>query len=69
MASSMQQYVSHFDGPDGLKKEAKPMQSPGTKEVLVQINAVSLNYRDVEGTRAEVSNPSPGGWWGNVWLM
>lgn len=54
MAPSIQQYVSHFDGPEGLTKETGPMPSPGAREVLVQINAVSLNYRDAEGTKADV---------------
>lgn len=45
----MQHYISHFDGIDGLKKEDVPMPSPGPDQVLVQIRAISLNYRDTEG--------------------
>lgn len=49
MAPSIQQFVSNFDGLDGLKKVDAPMPSPGQGEVLVQIKTVSLNYRDMEG--------------------
>lgn len=46
---TMQHYISHFDGIDGLKKEDVTIPSPGPGEVLVQIRAISLNYRDMEG--------------------
>lgn len=46
---TMQHYISHFDGIDGLKKEDVPIPSPGPGQVLVQIRAISLNYRDMEG--------------------
>lgn len=49
MSPSIQQYISHFDGLDGLKKVDAPLPSPAQGEVLVQIKAVSLNYRDMEG--------------------
>ncbi|KAL4867275.1 hypothetical protein BDV12DRAFT_209951 [Aspergillus spectabilis] len=53
MATSIEQYVSHFDGPSGLKKVKVPIPSPGPGEVLVKISAVSLNYRDVEVIRGD----------------
>ncbi|KAK2767584.1 hypothetical protein FQN54_003742 [Arachnomyces sp. PD_36] len=56
MASSIEQYVSHFDGADGLKKVTEPMPSPGAGEVLVQVKAVSLNYRDAEVVRGEYNH-------------
>ncbi|GKZ20529.1 hypothetical protein AbraIFM66951_005854 [Aspergillus brasiliensis] len=56
MATSVQQYVSHFDGVDGLQKVEVPMPSPAAGEVLVQINAVSLNYRDGEVIRGEYNH-------------
>ncbi|KAB8203124.1 Medium chain dehydrogenases/reductase MDR/zinc-dependent alcohol dehydrogenase-like family protein [Aspergillus parasiticus SU-1] len=56
MATSIEQYVSHFNGPDGLKKIQVSMPSPGPGEVLVQINAVSLNYRDIEVIRGEYNH-------------
>lgn len=49
MSPSIQQYISYFDGLDGLKKVDAPLPSPAQGEVLVQIKAVSLNYRDMEG--------------------
>ena len=49
MATSIQQYISHFDGLDGLEKLETQIQSPASGEVLVEIHSVSLNYRDMEG--------------------
>ena len=34
-------------GIDGLRLVEKPKPSPGQREVLVRIRAVSLNYRDL----------------------
>ncbi|ODM16489.1 hypothetical protein SI65_07996 [Aspergillus cristatus] len=56
MARSIQQFVSNFDGLDGLKKVDAPMPSPGQGEVLVQIKTVSLNYRDMEVIRGEYTH-------------
>ncbi|OJI79661.1 hypothetical protein ASPTUDRAFT_33930 [Aspergillus tubingensis CBS 134.48] len=52
----MQHYISHFDGIDDLKKEDVPMPSPGPGQVLVQIRAISLNYRDTEVIKGEYNH-------------
>ncbi|OJJ68892.1 hypothetical protein ASPBRDRAFT_183157 [Aspergillus brasiliensis CBS 101740] len=52
----MQHYISSFDGIDGLKKEDVPMPSPGSGQVLVQIRAISLNYRDMEVINGEYNH-------------
>ncbi|GKZ21337.1 hypothetical protein AbraIFM66951_010126 [Aspergillus brasiliensis] len=52
----MQHYISHFDGIDGLKKEDVPIPSPGPGQVLVQIRAISLNYRDMEVINGEYNH-------------
>lgn len=46
---SVQQWVSPLQGIDSLRQTEAPMPSVGAGEVLVEIRAVSLNYRDVEG--------------------
>jgi len=50
-----QQWVTLEDGLDKLKRSSAPIPKPGKDEVLVEISAVSLNYRDTEGK----SHPSP----------
>ncbi|KAI2904221.1 hypothetical protein CBS11852_1582 [Aspergillus niger] len=52
----MQHYISYFDGIDGLKKEDVTIPSPGPGEVLVQIRAISLNYRDMEVINGEYNH-------------
>lgn len=49
MASSVKQWKTAQDGLENLRMEEGPMPSPGDGEVLVEIHAVSLNYRDTEG--------------------
>ncbi|PYI24490.1 NAD(P)-binding protein [Aspergillus violaceofuscus CBS 115571] len=56
MSTSLEQYISHFDGLDGLRKVKAPLPSRGPGEVLVKINAVSLNYRDMEVIRGEYTH-------------
>ena len=51
-----QQWVTLEDGLDKLKRSSAPIPKPGKDEVLVEISAVSLNYRDTEG---ESHHPSP----------
>jgi NADPH:quinone reductase-like Zn-dependent oxidoreductase len=46
---SIQQWVTPLEGLDSLRQTEAPMVSPGSGEVLVEVRAVSLNYRDVEG--------------------
>lgn len=45
----MQQWVTSLEGLDSLRQTDAPMPEPGDAEVLVEVLAVSLNYRDVEG--------------------
>ena len=47
---SIQQWTTNLTGLDSLKRSEAPMPQPGPNQVLVEIHAVSLNYRDVEGT-------------------
>lgn len=47
---SIHQWVTPLEGLDSLRQTEAPMASPGDGEVLVKIHAVSLNYRDVEGS-------------------
>lgn len=46
---SVQQWVTPLEGLDSLRQTEAPMPIPGPGEVLVEVHAVSLNYRDVEG--------------------
>ncbi|EKV05462.1 hypothetical protein PDIG_36600 [Penicillium digitatum PHI26] len=46
---AVKQWVSSLKGIDGLSQTEAPMPAIGPSEVLVEIHAVSLNYRDVEG--------------------
>jgi NADPH-dependent curcumin reductase CurA len=49
MAPSIKQWKSNLKGLDSLQQAEAPMPAPGHGEVLVEIHAVSLNYRDTEG--------------------
>lgn len=51
---SIQQWVTPLEGLDSLRQTEAPMASPGQGEVLVEVHAVSLNYRDVEGSSEPV---------------
>lgn len=46
---SVQQWVTPLEGLNSLRQTEAPMPVPGPDEVLVEVHAVSLNYRDVEG--------------------
>lgn len=46
---SVKQWVSPLEGLDSLRQTETSMPAPGPGEVLVEVHAVSLNYRDVEG--------------------
>jgi hypothetical protein len=48
-AMSVQQWVTPLEGLDSLRQTEAPMPAPGPGQVLVEVHAVSLNYRDVEG--------------------
>lgn len=56
---SIQQWVTPLEGLDSLRQTEALMVSPGSGEVLVEVRAVSLNYRDVEGL-FELVEFSPG---------
>lgn len=45
----MKQWVTTQKGLDDLKLTSAPLPEPGVGEVLVKVNAVSLNFRDTEG--------------------
>ena len=49
LPSEIEQWVTGQDGIKNLTRETAPLPKPGDGEVLVKINAVSLNYRDTEG--------------------
>lgn len=46
---SIKQWITPLEGLDSLRQIEVPLGAPGAGQVLVKINAVSLNYRDVEG--------------------
>lgn len=48
-ASSNKQWTTAQNGLDSLKFSEADVPKPGDGEVLVQIRAVSLNFRDTEG--------------------
>lgn len=45
----IRQWVTGQDGLDKLRIEELDLPEPGEDEVLVEVRAVSLNYRDTEG--------------------
>ena len=56
---AVQQWITPLKGIDSLSQTEAPMPAPGPSEVLVEIRAVSLNYRDVEG-KSPAKNKSVG---------
>ena len=48
-STQVQQWHTLEDGFDNLTRGTAPMPTPGKDEVLVEIKAVSINYRDTEG--------------------
>ncbi|KAI9925454.1 hypothetical protein ASPWEDRAFT_113960 [Aspergillus wentii DTO 134E9] len=53
---SVQQWVTPLTGLDTLERAEAPMPSPGKGEVLVEVHAVSLNYRDTEVANGEYTH-------------
>jgi NADPH:quinone reductase-like Zn-dependent oxidoreductase len=49
LPQKIRQWVTGQDGLDNLRMEEVDMPSPGEDEVLVEVQAVSVNYRDTEG--------------------
>ncbi|GFF29989.1 zinc-type alcohol dehydrogenase-like protein C1773.06c [Aspergillus lentulus] len=56
MAPSIKQWKSNLKGLDSLQQAEAPMPAPGHGEVLVEIYAVSLNYRDTEVVMGEYTH-------------
>ncbi|KAL1960609.1 hypothetical protein VTO42DRAFT_7188 [Malbranchea cinnamomea] len=56
MASTVQQWATNLTGIDSLKRTEAPMPVPGPGQVLVEIRAMSLNYRDVEVVQGEYTH-------------
>jgi NADPH:quinone reductase-like Zn-dependent oxidoreductase len=53
--------IQKYGGPEGLKLVDRPAPEPGDHEVLVQIKAASLNYRDLVVIRGQYDrNPHEG---------
>jgi NADPH:quinone reductase-like Zn-dependent oxidoreductase len=53
--------IQKYGGPEGLKLVDRPAPEPGDHEVLVQIKAASLNYRDLVVLRGQYDrNPQEG---------
>lgn len=48
LPTNIRQWVTSQDGMENLSISEVPLPVPGPNEVLVQINAVALNYRDTE---------------------
>lgn len=49
MSTAIKQWTTPLKGVSSLQQTEAPAQAPQKGEVLVDIQAVSLNYRDVEG--------------------
>ncbi|KOC15726.1 putative alcohol dehydrogenase, zinc-containing [Aspergillus flavus AF70] len=54
--ASIKQWTTPLKGVESLKLTEAPKPAPGKGEVLVEIHAVSLNYRDVEVTNGEYTH-------------
>ena len=50
LPQKIKQWTTRQDGIDKLKLEEVDLPTPGDDEVLVEVRAVSLNYRDTQGT-------------------
>lgn len=48
--TQIRQWQTLQDGLDKVYQSTAPLPTPGKDEVLVEIRAVSLNYRDTEGS-------------------
>ncbi|OOF92849.1 hypothetical protein ASPCADRAFT_509239 [Aspergillus carbonarius ITEM 5010] len=53
---SIQQWTTDLTGLSSLSQSTAPLPIPGDNEVLVEIRAVSLNYRDIEVTKGEYTH-------------
>lgn len=50
LPQKIKQWVTGQDGLDKLRMQEVDMPKPGDDEVLVEVSAVSVNYRDTEGS-------------------
>lgn len=50
MKPTFRKWVTAMDGVDKLQTATEELPTPREGEVLVKIHAVSVNYRDIEGT-------------------
>ena len=60
--STMKQWIATQPGARHLTLQTMPVPTPGEHEVLVRVEAVSLNYRDIgviEGTELSADMPFP----------
>lgn len=57
----IRQWLTGQDGLDKLRLDETECPTPGPDEVLVEVHAVSLNYRDTEGTLpfSQPNSPRP----------
>lgn len=46
---TMKQWTTDYTGLASLKQDTVPVPDPREGQVLIKVNAVSLNFRDVEG--------------------
>jgi len=51
--------LQSFNGFDGLTLQEGDISSPGPREVLIQVQATSLNYRDIAIARGEYGGAQP----------
>jgi NADPH:quinone reductase-like Zn-dependent oxidoreductase len=56
----MRAYELHGDGIDGLELVDRPRPEPGPRQVLIQVSAVSLNYRDLMVASGDYRHRKPG---------
>lgn len=54
--AQVQKWQTLQDGLEKMFRTSDPVPKPGRDEVLVKIKAVSLNYRDTEGTSTSTQN-------------
>ena len=53
--TQVEQWHTLQDGLENLTRHTAPMPTPGPDQVLVEIRALALNYRDTEGISPSLS--------------
>lgn len=56
LPQKIKEWVTGQDGLDKLRIQETDLPTPGEDEVLVEVSAVSMNYRDTEGLRTPLAN-------------